>query len=146
MITALTQENIKHLLPLWKEYQLFYQVADIDEERNLKYIQHILDNPQEGRISLYIKNNTVLGFSTLYFTYASTLSSKVAVLNDLFVMPQERGNGIGKALLEHAIEMTQELKITHIRWVTQSSNENAQQLYKNYSKPSEWLSYAIKVM
>lgn len=144
MIVKLSQENLTELLPLWQAYQEFYQVADIDPERNRKHIQHILDTPSEGQIYLYRLDNQYVGFCTLYYTYASTAAARVALLNDLFVQSDYQKKGIGKELLEHAVAMTREMGIPQIRWMTQESNQAAQKLYRNYVQPSEWLLYSIK--
>ena len=40
-----------------------------------------------------------VGFALYYFTYSTFLGRPTLYLEDLFVLPEERGNGAGKALL-----------------------------------------------
>jgi GNAT superfamily N-acetyltransferase len=131
------------LLAMWRAYQEFYQVADIDEERNRAFVQMILENPALGRIHLALADDAPVGFSTIYFTFASTRACKVALLNDLFVVPQHRRSGIGRALLEHALSFAREEGIGFVRWSTSASNTDAQRLYAAYGAPSSWQTYSV---
>jgi len=144
MIIAAEQSKLNVLLDLWAEYQTFYKVAEIDRTKNKAFVESILAQPDKGRIHLILEDDVAVGFSTLYFTFASTVSSQVAVLNDLYVCPDYRQQGKARRLLEHAKDTVQGLEIPYMRWMTQDTNKQAQQLYKNYSEPSEWLVYALK--
>jgi ribosomal protein S18 acetylase RimI-like enzyme len=65
----------------------------------------------------------------IYFSYSSTLAEPVAVLNDLYVLPESRGLGIGRNLLENAQRVTQEIGYSRLQWLTTQDNDLAQQLY-----------------
>lgn len=132
------------LLELWKEYQTFYQVQDIDEEKNRRFVSAIIGDNSSGQIFLMINEDKLIGFGTLYFTYASTSAQRVAVLNDLYVKEEYRSKGHGKSLLDWAIDFCKEKQIPSMRWMTQTSNKTAQKLYKNYADPTEWLLYSVK--
>src|SRR5262249_52966823 len=41
-----------------------------------------------------------VGFALYFFTYSTFLAQPTLYLEDLFVLPEERGNGAGRALLE----------------------------------------------
>lgn len=145
MIIAATTEHIDTLLDLWAEYQTFYQVQDINREKNRCFIISILGNTEAGKIHLvHNENGTFIGFSTLYFTYASTVAERVAVLNDLYVQEAYRNRGYGKQMINHAIDYVGSQGISTVRWMTQRSNTSAQKLYDNYATPSEWMLYAVK--
>jgi len=145
MIEKLDKNNLNGLLSLWKEYQCFYKVQDIDDEKNREHVTHILNNSKAGEIFVYTIDNQEVGFATLYYTFASTISSKIAILNDIYVTEECRGKGIGKKLLDYVICHCKESDVESLRWMTQESNTSAQLLYKNYVKPSSWLSYVVKV-
>ena len=145
MIVSLNEDYLNQLLDVWEAYQRFYKVTEIDHSRNRDFVKHILEHPEQGQISLYLKNGRVAGFSTLYYTYASTIADRVAVLNDLFVDPEYRQQGIAGELLEHAKAAAKDRGVRYLRWLTQTSNDVAKELYKKYAAPSQWLMYAIKV-
>lgn len=128
---------------MWRAYQAFYGVNDIGEEQNLGHVEHILGTPSLGRIHLAFLGGEAVGFSTLYFTFASTRSCQVALLNDLFVKPEHRSAGVGRALLEHALAFTRQERIRFIRWSTQATNLEAQRLYAAYARPTVWNTYSV---
>lgn len=144
MIRPAKLEDLPLLRPLWASYQIFYKVKDIDRSKNEEFISRIILDASAGSIHVYEKDSDLLGFYTLYFTYASTVSDRVAVLNDLFVLDEYRGRGFGKELLDHALSFTKEHNIPYLRWLTQTSNTNAQQLYQKYCNPTDWYMYVIK--
>lgn len=145
MIVIATSQHLPNLLNLWADYQIFYQVKNIDAQHNQNFIKYILAHPEEGLIHVYLFENEPIAFSTLYFTYSSTVSAKVGVLNDLYVDPAHRRNGIARALIDNAREVLKNLDISIMRWMTQETNTTAQKLYEQYTKPSKWLSYSLKV-
>ena len=145
-IHPLANAQLDDLLLLWRQYQEFYRVSDIDDSRNRVHVAGLLEHPQWGHIHLAYVDGELSGFSTLYYTFASTRSCRVAILNDLFVVPTRRGRGCGGRLLDHAIEFVRNQGIGFIRWSTEADNEKAQTLYGRFGKPSEWKVYSVDVL
>lgn len=59
----------------------------------------------ESIIFLALADNGIpLGFTQLYPSYSSVSMQAVFILNDLYVVEQARGTGVGSALLEYAKE------------------------------------------
>lgn len=54
MIEEVTNQNIEDVLPLIKEYQIFYGVEDIDEEKNREFFPNSR-KIMEMVFSIYIK-------------------------------------------------------------------------------------------
>jgi GNAT superfamily N-acetyltransferase len=144
-IVPLDRAREPALLQLWRAYQEFYRVSDIDEARNRAHVAEIRENPVLGHIHLALARGEPVGFSTIYYTYASTRACKVALLNDLFVVPEQRRAGIGRALLEHALGFAREQGIRYVRWSTAASNADAQRLYDGYGEPTLWKMYSVDV-
>jgi GNAT superfamily N-acetyltransferase len=144
-IVALDRARLPVLLRMWRGYQEFYQVSEIDEARNREHVQLILDNTALGRIHLAIADDVPIGFSTVYYTFASTRSCRIALLNDLYVVPERRREGVGRALIEHAIEGARKEGIRYVRWSTAAANAEAQRLYDAYGTPTLWKMYSVDV-
>lgn len=142
-IRPLVDTQMDQLLPLWRAYQEFYEVADIDEARNREHVRNIYAHPSLGQIFVAQKDGAVMGFTTLYYTFVSTRACQVAVINDLYVAPKYRRHGVGAALMEHACGATKELGITLVRWTTAAGNSEAQRLYRRYGEPSLWKMYTV---
>jgi len=67
-------------------------------------------------------------------------------MNDLFVAPQARGRGVGRALIEAAAAVTRERGAAWLEWSTAPDNHTAQRLYDSLTDgKSSWLSYELEV-
>jgi len=144
MIKVVTKENYGPLLSLMKKYQEFYEVVKIDEEKNEMFFSKFFGGTKEGVQFLLYEKNVPVSFATVYFSYASTVASKIAILSDLFTLPEHRGKGYGKKLIEHCVEVAKENGCARLQWFTQNNNEVAKGLYKKVCTYSgEWVVYAI---
>lgn len=143
MIEEVTESNFNEVLPLIKEYQEFYGVPEIDEEKNKRYFSQFLGKNINGVLHLYRAEGRAVGFTTIYRGYSSTRAEEVAILNDLFVSPDYRGRGYAKQLISHAIEEAKGRGFYRIQWLTAKSNMEAQNLYSSLgANKSEWFFYA----
>lgn len=66
------------------------------------------------------------------------------LLNDLYVRPERRGDGVGQALIAAAAEVARERGASHLRWWTALDNRRAQRLYERTgAERSAWFEYEI---
>lgn len=147
-IEPLRERDIPHLLPLWHAYQLFYSIPDvqIDHRRNQAHIERVLGNEGLGMIFVARrKNDAIVGFATIYYSFSSTLACRTGIVNDLFVDPSVRGCGYGKRLLDHCIDHIRACGISIVDWATKPDNVRAQALYRRYSEHEEWYVYRLQL-
>ncbi|MFL0807118.1 MAG: GNAT family N-acetyltransferase [Oceanobacter sp.] len=146
MIETVSHSNLHDVLPLIRAYQAFYQVADIDDERNRTFFSQFGENSEQGCQFLYRDGERVVGFATVYFSFTSTIAAKVAVLNDLYTEPDCRGQGVGKQLIEHCRQYAAEKGAARLQWVTAPDNTQAQALYDSLdTRKSSWFFYSYGV-
>lgn len=129
MIEAVSKTNIAEVLPLVRAYQAFYKVSDISDERNAEFLSQFGESSPFGCQFIYRESGEVVGFATVYFSFATSIIAKVAVLNDLYTVPDCRGKGIGRQLIEHCYHYAVENGASRLQWVTAPDNEQAQKLY-----------------
>jgi len=143
MIESLSESNLPEVLVLIREYQSFYQVADIDDARNHTFFSRFINDNERGMLHLYRQDGVVVGFTTLYFCFSSTRACAVAVLNDLYVTPQHRRQGIARALLKNAESVAKAQGYPRMQWLTAVNNQHAQSLYDSLGvQHSAWRFYA----
>ena len=143
-IVAVDRNNFEDLLQLVEAYQRFYQVRDIDPDRNRTFFERFIDCPEEGAQFLCYLGERPAGFTTLYFPYSSTRAATIALMNDLYVEPEQRGQGIGHALIEKARETARARGYEQLSWMTAADNGRAQRLYDRYeSLRTSWFDYTI---
>ena len=144
MIAPLTFDNISQFLPLVRAYQEFYQVAKINDERNQLHFARFIDDTHRGIVFLATRENAAIGFCTIYFSFSSARAEEIAILNDLYVDPSWRQNGIGKSLILHALAETKTRGLTRLQWLTGKNNVTAKRLYDSLPvSKSDWTLYAM---
>lgn len=143
-IEIVDYRNFDEVLPLIAEYQGFYNVAEIDLNKNRKFFAQFLGDNDKGILHLARLGAAVAGFSTIYFGFSSARAEKVAILNDLYVKPEYRRKQLGKLLIENAVTCSKAKGISRLQWLTAKDNEVAQKLYDVVgAKPSDWRLYAL---
>ena len=142
MIEPITVNDLTEALPLIRKYQEFYNVPDIDDNKNMVFFSQFGDSSDKGCLFGYRKDGKMVAFATVYFTYASSIISKVAVLNDLYTSVEYRKQGIATELIKHCEKYSKANGAARLQWVTAADNKAAQSLYKALgAKQSSWEFY-----
>lgn len=82
----------------------------------------------------------IVGFALYYFAY-STWKGQCLYLEDLFVEPTLRQQGIGKQLFEHIVLIAKTNKVKRMDWQVLAWNEPALDFYKKQGAllDDEWV-------
>jgi GNAT superfamily N-acetyltransferase len=79
--------------------------------------------------------------------HANTWSAApVCYLEDLFVEPNMRGRGIGRALIANLAEEGRRASWRRIYWRTGADNATAQRLYARLARRSGWVTYEVDLI
>jgi GNAT superfamily N-acetyltransferase len=144
-------EELEALLPAIAGYQRFYEVEEIDEERNRAFFTRFLSPSEDGMI-LAARGATddpagtgeLLGYACLYWHLSSLAAAETVLMNDLFVLDAARGRGVGRALIEASAAVGRERGAHSLEWATAPDNARAQALYDSTGATREtWLSYEL---
>lgn len=113
---------------------LFSQEADFqpDYEAQRRGLLQILENPDVGVILVARQKNQIVGMVNLLFTVSTALGQRVALLEDLVILPNQRAKGIGSKLLKEAIETAKLHNCHRITLLTDLANESAQRFYQKH--------------
>jgi GNAT superfamily N-acetyltransferase len=71
------------------------------------------------------------GFAFFFYNYSTWRGQAGLYLEDLFVLPEMRGKGIGKALLQHLAQIAVKENCYGIRWMVIEWNEPAIKFYES---------------
>lgn len=67
----------------------------------------------------------------------------IGFLDDLFVDPELRGQGVGAALIAHVEAVGRESGWAKIRWITAEDNGRARALYDRVATRTRWVTYEL---
>lgn len=127
-IIKATLSHLNDVSILFNQYRIFYQ-KESDIEGAKKFLsERISNNESEIFISLN-KQNTITGFAQLYPLFSSTRMKRLWLLNDLFVLPEFRGQGFSKLLIERAKELCWQTNACSLTLETAKTNTIGNHLY-----------------
>jgi GNAT superfamily N-acetyltransferase len=121
-------QHVDTIAPLFDAYRQFYRQAP-DLEHAREFIKDRLAGG-ESVIFLAVREGIGLGFAQLYPSFSSVEMKRLWILNDLFVTPSARKQGIGAALLERARQLAIETGARGLMLETAVDNITAQRLYE----------------
>ena len=86
-----------------------------------------------------------VGFAVWFHSYSTFLSRPGLYLEDLFVLPEWRGRGIGRALLCHLARIARERDCGRMEWSVLDWNDRAIGFYRSIGARAmdEWTVYRL---
>jgi GNAT superfamily N-acetyltransferase len=141
------EDEFETLLPLIAAYQRFYEVDEIDNDRNRFFFRRFLAPSEDGELlAARDEGGLILGYACLYWHFSSLAAVETVLMNDLFVAPEARGRGIGRTLIEASRDVARARGAGWLEWATAPDNHTAQRLYDSMtSEKSTWLEYELDV-
>lgn len=90
-------------------------------------------------------NNEPVGFAVYFFNYSTWLGKHGLYLEDLYVSPEYRSAGAGKALLKHLAKIALSKNCGRFEWSVLDWNEPAIQFYQSIGAKAqdEWVGYRL---
>jgi len=67
----------------------------------------------------------------------------VCYLSDLFTTPAARGQGTGRALINHVLAFARSHGLPNVRWLTAEDNTTARTLYDSYAPRTPFILYSL---
>jgi GNAT superfamily N-acetyltransferase len=87
----------------------------------------------------------VVGFTTYNLQNSTWSPNGHCYLEDLFVDPEVRGSGAGRALIDYVKAFALEMKCSRLYWNTDADNEVARGLYDTYVLESGKRQYRVQL-
>jgi GNAT superfamily N-acetyltransferase len=148
VITTVTEADLPELLPLMRGYCDFYEV-DPSDEALLAMSRTLIADPELEGLQLIARDDVgrAVGFATIFWTWTTLSASRLAVMNDLFVVEDARGGGYADALIEACAERCRERGVSSLDWQTAYTNKRAQAVYERVgaTRDERWLDYSLDV-
>ena len=126
-IRRATTDDLQALVSLFDQYRVFYEKPS-DPQGALHFLSARLE-AQDSVIFVAEQTETLTGFVQLYPIFSSTNMKRLWLLNDLFVAPEYRGQGISVQLIERSKQLSRETKALGLTLETTKSNDIGNNLY-----------------
>ncbi|MBV2132478.1 GNAT family N-acetyltransferase [Pseudomonas sp. MAP12] len=127
-------------LPLWQAYQRFYN-AEIPAATSAVTWQRFLDPAEPMHAALAWRDGAAVGLVHWIFHRSCWTVGDYCYLQDLFVAEDQRGGGIGRALIEHVNAQAVAAGASRVHWLTQETNYAGRQLYDRLAERSGFIQY-----
>ncbi|HCG39484.1 MAG TPA: GNAT family N-acetyltransferase [Pseudomonas sp.] len=90
-------------------------------------------------------NGQPIGYAVYFFNYSTWLGKHGLYLEDLYISPEARGLGAGKALLRHLAQVAVARDCGRFEWSVLDWNTPAIDFYQSFgARPqSEWIGYRL---
>ena len=151
--TRVFRADVSHLdalSVLFDGYRRFYrQPSDLEAAR--RFLAERLDQDESVIFAAAREDvdaedaDALVGFTQLYPFFSSVRLRRLWVLNDLFVAPEARQLGVGRALMEAARAFAQSTGAASLELATERTNTAAQALYDDlgYVRDDAYWHYAL---
>src|SRR5581483_4799737 len=123
-----TAGELDVLVPLFDAYRQFYRKAS-DPDGARRFLAERFAKKQ-STIFLAWDGGQAVGFTQLYPSFSSASMGPIYILNDLFVSPDARKLGVGRALLDAAARFGRQNGALRLALSTELTNHTAQALYE----------------
>jgi GNAT superfamily N-acetyltransferase len=139
-IRPLAAADRKAWAPLWAGYLKFYKStlpADVTETTFARLI-----DPDEPLFALVAEQDgRLIGIAHCVIHYSTWAKGAFVYLNDLFVAPDVRGSGAGRALIEGVYARADAIGAERVYWLTHEGNETARALYDTVALYDGFIQY-----
>src|ERR1700675_1474852 len=93
-------------------------------------LREVLFGPQRSaEVLLALEGGEPVGFAVYFYNFSTWLGRPGLYLEDLFVKPEMRGRGYGRALLVHLAKIARDHNCGRMEWAVLTWNEPAIQFY-----------------
>jgi GNAT superfamily N-acetyltransferase len=129
---------------LWQGYLMFYETSLSEYQTELTWGRLI--DPQFGIHALVAEfEGELVGFAHYSFTHSTWAKNQDVYLEDLFVKPSVRGQGLGKLLILGLDVIAKSEGSREVYWETHNNNQAARKLYDSVGQLSEFVKYSRPV-
>ncbi|MBL8149472.1 MAG: GNAT family N-acetyltransferase [Blastocatellia bacterium] len=93
-------------------------------------LRGLLNRPEYGRVWLICEEERVIGYIVLTIGYSIEFKGLDAFIDELFIIEQARGKGVGKVAIEFLIHQCREIGIGAVHLEVEHENFSAQKFYR----------------
>jgi GNAT superfamily N-acetyltransferase len=129
-----------HWDPLWQGYLTFYKATLPSSITDLTW-SRLLDPAEPMSAFVAARGDELIGLVHYLFHRSTWSQGHYCYLEDLFVAPDCRVRGVGRALIEAVEAEARRVNASRLYWMTHETNSRAQVLYNKVADRSGFIQY-----
>lgn len=140
-----TLEDVPRVLELIEALADYEKLRDQCQATVTDLERHLFGEKPRAEVVLAEWEGRVVGFALFFHTFSTFLAKPGIYLEDLFVEPELRGKGIGKALLRHLARLALVRGCGRLEWSVLDWNEPSIRFYESLGarRQAEWFVYRL---
>jgi GNAT superfamily N-acetyltransferase len=129
-IRAATEADLPLILEFIRDLAVYEKLEHRVIATEEKLRRSLFGNPRFAEVVFAEVGGQPAGFALFFHNYSTFLAQPGIYLEDLFVKPEMRGRGIGKALLSHLARLAKERDCGRVEWAVLDWNKPSIDFYK----------------
>ena len=135
--------------------EMIYELAEFHGQRSRVTVteEDLMRSLGNGGLSAYVveapegSERRLHGVALWFIAFSTWEGGDVMHLEDLYVRPDSRGTGAGKALLNELKKVAADRECLRIQWIVQKTNESGAAFYRSQGAESmpEWELYQLPI-
>lgn len=134
--------------PLWDDYNAFYErvgPSALPEEVTQATWRRFFDASEPVHCIVAERSGRVVGLCHYLYHRSTSRLELLCYLQDLFTLAEERGHGVGRALINATYEIAKAAGCKRVYWQTHTTNTPGRTLYDKVAKHFGFIVYAKDV-
>jgi GNAT superfamily N-acetyltransferase len=137
--------DLSVIIDLIRQLAEYEKLSDEVSLNETEFAAHLFGEHAVAEVLLAEDAGRVLGFALTFTNFSTFVGKPGTYLEDLFVVPEARGRGLGKALLLAVVRRARERGHGRVEWSVLNWNTPAIEFYESLgAKPmNEWTVYRL---
>ncbi|MBO1741129.1 GNAT family N-acetyltransferase [Leifsonia sp. TF02-11] len=132
-------------LDLYAKYAEFYE-TELTDQRALVLWSWLTDAEHEELGYVAVDGDRIVGLAHVREFARPLEGDRGLFLDDLYVLEDERGKGIGRQLIAAVRSLAEERRLGVVQWITAADNAAAQHVYDSVASKTTWVTYEIDLV
>jgi GNAT superfamily N-acetyltransferase len=145
-IRRATVADVGAILNLIRELATYERAPDEVTTTEEQLVDVLFGKKPAAEVLLAFEGKEPVGFAVYFYNFSTWLGRPGLYLEDLFVRPEDRGKGYGRALLVELAKIARERGCGRMEWAVLNWNEPAIEFYRKLgAKPmNEWTVFRLR--
>jgi GNAT superfamily N-acetyltransferase len=138
-------EDVPIILELIRDLATYERAPDEVTATGEQLVNVLFGKQPAAEVLLAFEDKSPVGFAVYFFNFSTWLGRPGLYLEDLFVNPEKRGKGHGRALLVELAKIARDRGCGRMEWAVLDWNEPAIKFYRTLgAKPmDEWTVFRL---